>query len=313
MRTLFILSLMYPTIHSFMISRLIFGRSGGNLGRSVTFPHIQTRCFSSLERPTVLYEDNHLLAINKPAGWHSVPNPGPESPKCLLSELKRMGLGGGSNKDFLLSLHRIDQPCTGILLFAKTGKAATRVSTLWKKKKVQKQYLCVVSTDGIATLRKRSTSTSRDWHLLEGCMSTPTKNRSSTKKRSVSIRPADSRQPASSSSSSSEREVSIEWKLLKARHKSPEYQVILVKTSEGARHMVRAMLAQVGRCPIAGDVRYNSGSAPLPDKSVALHAFRVALDPTLQLGSLDTFSFQAPLPKTWVQFFGIDDTNLKFA
>ncbi len=307
MRTQYVLLLLCPTIHSLMFSRLMLRRSGGYFDRS-SLQGLRTRCISYLERPTVLYEDNHLLAINKPAGWHSVPNPGPESPKCLLSELKRMGLGGGSNNDFLLSLHRIDQPCTGLLLFAKTGKAATRVSTHWKQKMVQKQYLCVVSTDGIGTLRKNSQYARGDWNLLEGLMSTPAKNRSSTKKRSVSIRPVHSRAP-----SSSDRQVSIEWKLLKTRNKSPEFQVILVKTNEGARHMVRAILAQVGRCPIAGDVRYNSGSTPLPDQSVALHAFRLCLDPNLKLGNLDTFDFQAPLPRTWSRFFGLDDKNVKLS
>lgn len=77
--------------------------------------------------------------------------------------------------------------------------------------------------------------------------------------------------------------------------------------------MVRAILAQVGRCPIAGDVRYNSGSIPLPDQSVALHAFRLSLDRSLKLGTLDTFDFQAPLPKTWSRFFGMSDKNIKIA
>ena len=87
-----------------------------------------------LERPEVIYSNNHLLVVNKPAGWKSQPGNGGGSssssaidPKCLLTYLKSQSLGGGSNKDFLIPTHRLDQPCTGVLIFAKNGKAASRV------------------------------------------------------------------------------------------------------------------------------------------------------------------------------------------
>ena len=113
---------------------------------------------SLLPPPTILYSDNHLVAVNKPAGWHSVPNLPKQrkkggtkhrniedtdaaitinSKKCLLTHLQQRGLGGGSKKDFLVPLHRIDQPCTGILLFGKTSKAASRVTKVWKGKKLK--------------------------------------------------------------------------------------------------------------------------------------------------------------------------------
>jgi 23S rRNA pseudouridine1911/1915/1917 synthase len=256
-------------------------------------------CFSSLETPTVLFQDNHLLAVNKPVGWHSVPNPGPVSPKCLLSELKRMEVGGGRHKDYLLSLHRIDQPCSGVILFAKTSKAASRVTALWKKKMVQKQYICVVSGDRIETLLKRSVDTSSDdWYSMAGQLSPNMKKNH----RSVLIRPVDDSQTTESTG----RKVSLEWKLFGVNNdRIPKFQTILVKTNDGSRHMVRAMLAQVGGCPIQGDVRYNAATVPLNDQSVALHAFRLSLNPSLKLGSLNVFDFEAPIPKTWANFFGI--------
>ena len=88
--------------------------------------------------------------------------------------------------------------------------------------------------------------------------------------------------------------------------------------------MVRALLAQVGECPIVGDVRYwksNKRSSdsdadfdkgPLQDRSVALHAYGVYFDQKqLQLGSLDTFAFKAPVPPTWQSFFGIRNQELQ--
>lgn len=68
-----------------------------------------------LPEPTVVFTNNHLLFVNKPAGYHSQPNESIEqkpSNKCLLSKLKARELGGGSANNFLLPMHRLDQPCT---------------------------------------------------------------------------------------------------------------------------------------------------------------------------------------------------------
>jgi 23S rRNA-/tRNA-specific pseudouridylate synthase len=88
------------------------------------------------------------------------------------------------------------------------------------------------------------------------------------------------------------------------------YSLLLVRTKDGARHVVRALLSQVGGCAIEGDLRYNSTTLALPDQSVALHAARVALDSCLKLGSLDTFEFNAPIPPAWGEFFGMDQDSI---
>jgi 23S rRNA pseudouridine1911/1915/1917 synthase len=265
--------------------------------------------------PTILYSDNHILVVNKPVGWHSVPNP-EESPKCLLSELKRNQWGGGSAKDFLLPLHRIDQPCSGVLMLAKTSKAASRITSLWKQKRVKKEYLCVVSTSRLPRLQQVSNTTtvavpsennndndSNDWQVLKGVM----QPRLLKTERSVVIRPP--------SLKSTGRPVDLSWKLINNKketsdeNNNDDYSMILVQTNSGARHMVRALLTQIGGCPIVGDVRYDATSLTLKDQSVALHAYRVMLDDRLQLGSLDTFEFQAPIPATWNTFFGLSSSE----
>lgn len=266
---------------------------------SSSYRQASSRGYSPLKPPTVLFSDNHLLVVNKPAGWHSVPNPQP-SPKCLLSELKRLQLGGGSQKDFLLPLHRIDQPCSGVLLLGKTSKAASRITTLWKNKLVEKDYLCVVSTSRTARLQHMSSDLDNGWCLLQGQM----QRRPSGQSRSVVI------QQGESSSSSESRSVSIYWKPVYPNPTKQAYSLLLVRTSDGARHMVRALLAQVGACPMEGDVRYDAAAAALQDQSVALHAFRVSLDTRLKLGSLKTFYFQAPVPSTWEDYFGIQDDSI---
>ena len=89
--------------------------------------------------------------MNKPAGWKSQPGDGGGGgnnnaidPKCLLTYLQSQELGGGSLNNFLIPTHRLDQPCTGVLIFAKNGKAASRVQVAWAKRKVKKVYWVVV-------------------------------------------------------------------------------------------------------------------------------------------------------------------------
>ena len=97
--------------------------------------------------------------MNKPAGWitvaHSDNTYEQRTNQCLLSNLKQQNLGGGSKADFLKPLHRIDQPCTGAVIYAKNGKAATRVSNAWKKGQVHKEYYCIV--EGIPHMSLKQT------------------------------------------------------------------------------------------------------------------------------------------------------------
>jgi 23S rRNA pseudouridine1911/1915/1917 synthase len=226
-----------------------------------------------LPPPSVLFSSNHLLVINKPPGWSSIPTKsGPD--KSVLDYLVAQKLGGGSQCEFLIPLHRIDQPCSGVLLLAKTSKAASRVTQLWKKHNVEKTYLCVVE--------KPLTSLSRDWKRLDGWM------RKGKTKGSVTIL----REPRDDA-----RHISLEWRSVHGNH------LVQVKTHMGARHMVRALLASCGHS-IAGDLRYQACQA-LPDQSVALHAQSVILPSSFKLGSVQQTYFEAPMPKTWEAFFGI--------
>ncbi|EJK68517.1 hypothetical protein THAOC_10296, partial [Thalassiosira oceanica] len=119
---------------------------------------------AELERPEIIYSSNHVCVVNKPPGWKSQPGNGAgggeqrmEDEKCLLSYLKSQSEGGGSKKDFIVPTHRLDQPCTGVLVFAKNGKAASRIQVAWSKQQVRKEYWVVVETgDDLNLLKKRS-------------------------------------------------------------------------------------------------------------------------------------------------------------
>jgi 23S rRNA pseudouridine1911/1915/1917 synthase len=227
-----------------------------------------------LPPPVVLFSNNHLLVVNKPPGWSSIPTPEwPE--KSLLSHLKSLKLGGGPKLDFLTPLHRLDQPCSGVLLLAKTSKAASRVTQVWKRELVEKTYLCALDQPML--------DLTRQWIELEGWMSRDKTDRSVTILKSKPFKDTYRYVKISLRSGSSKR-------------------IIEVKTHMGARHMVRALLANSGHV-IAGDIRYGARD-PLQDQSVALHAHSVQLPMCLQLGTLEQRTFVAPLPKTWSTFFG---------
>lgn len=253
-----------------------------------------SRRFARLPLPSVLFSDNHLLVMNKPAGWMSIPaDSNFNRHKSLLEHLKQTRQGGGSQKDYLLPIHRIDQPCSGVVMYAKTSKAASRITKLWKQEHVQKSYLCVLDmrADSLKLLRHASQEEASNWWNLEGRMV-----RSKGHKSTI-IHPVHTKGP-------NMRQVGIRWKLLNKKK-----GLLEVTTSIGARHMVRALLSQRGQIPLAGDLRYGA-SPPLPDQSVALHAYRVSLPDSLQLGSTKQRRFTAPIPELWDEFFGITQKEI---
>ncbi len=276
----------------FFLSRICFQNATARTRRCANTSSRRSRR-PTLLQPTIIYTSNHLLVVNKPAGWHSIPlDDHRESPKCLLSWLKRQSLGGGSAHQFLLPLHRLDQPCTGLLLFGKTTKAASRITNMWKKHQVLKEYTCLLLSDNhLSALKRSSRRLGKDWYEIKGCM------KRSRKQGSI-------RMIKSSSSSLLEeeigmRECSAKWKVTGSIGNNP---LIIVQTNDGARHMIRSLLASVGNAPICGDLRYGA-SFPLPDQSVALHASKVLLPESLVL-PLAQKEFVAPIPALWKTWFG---------
>jgi len=249
-----------------------------------------------LERPEVLFSNNHVLVVNKPAGWKSQPGDGggksnnnmqgTPDPKCLLTYLKSQSLGGGSQKDFLMPTHRLDQPCTGALIFAKNGKAASRVQVAWSKRKVKKCYWVVVEggdidrgervakIDGLELLRSRSIPSSKPnaktYRLSAILKSTGNNNsrkgrggRPNNVRSSVEVKPIPPNLSASEiADSTNGRVCHIEWehllKLPSNSASSSTRHLLSVTTDTGAKHQVRALLALAGGAPIAGDLRYGN-------------------------------------------------------
>ena len=235
------------------------------------------------------------------------------------------------------------------MIFAKNGKAASRVQVAWSKRKVTKCYWVVVeggsvderrggNSNGLEELQSRSMllCDSKSYRLSGILTSSGGRNgitrgeRSKNAGGSVVVKPL---LPGHSSSDlANGRVCHIEWKhlLTLPATSSNTRHLLSVTTDTGAKHQVRALLGLAGGTPIAGDLRYgnnhnsqyhnkNSGyqqgkvDRPLPDGSVALHARSVFL-PTVSLGGMDFLEdepFVASIPKQWRHFFGICEDDVK--
>ena len=194
----------------------------------------------------ILYEDNHLLAINKPAGWLVQ---GDHTGDQTLTDWGKAYLKEKYNKPgavFLHPVHRIDRPVSGIVLFARTDKALTRLMETFRTREVRKSYCAWVL------------------HTPEPAQATLThwlsKNES---KNYVTAYP----KPHGDA-----KESILEYKV---KDSQGGITLLHIFPLTGRSHQIRTQLAFIG-CPIVGDLKYGALS-PLPDASIALHAMRLEL------------------------------------
>lgn len=216
----------------------------------------------------ILYEDNHLIAVEKPTGI-AVQEDKSKDP-CLMDEVKKY-LKEKYQKPgnvFLGLLHRLDRPVRGIILFAKTSKGASRLSKQFRNHTVQKIYHAFVAH---RPPKKNGT-------LIHYLQKNHEKNIVKTYQN-----PGSNRQRAELSYEIEETSLSDRAYIIK----------ILLKT--GRPHQIRAQLSAIG-CPIVGDLKYGA-KKPLPDKSIALTA--TSLTFTIATGEKKITLKIEPLESQW--------------
>ena len=194
-----------------------------------------------LKIPEILYEDNHLLIINK--GVSEIvqeDKTGDESLEQMIKAYIKVRDHKPGNV-FLGVAHRIDRPVSGVVVFAKTGKALTRMNEMFQNREIKKIYWAIV--------KERP---ERDEARLEHFISRNTqKNKAYIHNKEVK----DSK-PAS-----------LSYRILS---KSDNYYLLEIELHTGRHHQIRAQLAAIG-CPVKGDLKYGSPRSN-PDGSIHLHA-----------------------------------------
>ena len=216
----------------------------------------------------VLYEDNHLIVVNKRAGDIVQ---GDKTGDIPLSEIVKAYLVEKYHKPgeaYLGVVHRLDRPTTGLVLFAKTSKALPRLNAAFAtKQEVSKQYWALVEKKEIP---QEATLT----HFLV---------RNTTQNKSYAY---PSERPQS-------QKASLKYKTLASLD---HYLLVEITLLTGRHHQIRAQFAALG-CPIKGDLKYGAKRSN-PDGSICLHARVLEL---LHPVKKEPLSLIAPLPENFAK------------
>ena len=192
----------------------------------------------------ILFEDNHLIIINKRPGDIVQGDKTGDNP---LSEIVKEYIKDKYNKPgnvYLGVVHRLDRPTSGIVLFAKTSKALPRLNKLFKDKEAEKTYWAVV----------KSIPPQQEGTLVHYMKRNPKQNKSYAHLKEV---------PES-------KKAILDYRILK---KLDNYYLLEVNLHTGRHHQIRSQLSSIG-CPIKGDLKYGFDRSN-KDASIHLHARRL--------------------------------------
>ena len=212
---------------------------------------------------TVVYEDNHIIVVNKTASEIVQADKTGDTP---LSETVKQYLKEKYQKPgnvFLGVTHRLDRPVSGLVIFAKTSKALTRLNEMFRAGEVKKTYWAVV----------KNAPKESEGELVHFLVRNEKQNKSYAYDKEV---------PNS-------KKAVLDYRLI---GRSDNYYLLEVDLKTGRHHQIRSQLAKMG-CPIKGDLKYGSPRSN-PDGSICLHARRVRF---VHPVSKELIELKAPLPE----------------
>ncbi|MBE0649783.1 MAG: RNA pseudouridine synthase [Bacteroidales bacterium] len=195
----------------------------------------------------ILYEDNHLIILNKEASEIVQGDKTGDEP---LSERLKHYLKEKYNKPgnvFLGVVHRLDRPVSGVIVFAKTSKALSRMNQIVKERKLKKTYWAIV----------KNSPPREEGQLIHNLVRKEKNN-----KTYITNNP-----------SKDSKEAILNYRLLA---KSEGYYLLEIDLKTGRHHQIRAQLSAIG-CPIRGDLKYGFPRSN-PDASISLHARKVTFE-----------------------------------
>lgn len=222
-----------------------------------------------------IYEDNHLLAAAKPAGVPSQPDASGDASVDALAKDYLREKYAKPGEVYLGLLHRLDRPTSGVVVMARTGKAAARMSDLFRRREVSKRYLAV--TEWRPDIAREAEAV--DWL-------SPTEN--------GGMRVAKGKGEGA-------REARLAYRV--AGMSSDGKRALLeIDLLTGVKHQIRCQLAARG-CPVVGDFRYGAfGGVARPEpvfggRGLLLHAWRVGFIHPVRREAVE---ITAPVPGFWL-------------
>jgi len=211
---------------------------------------------------TVVYEDNHIIVVNKTS---SEIVQGDKTGDIPLSETVKQYLKEKYQKPgnvFVGVTHRLDRPVSGLVVFAKTSKALSRLNEMFKNSEVKKTYWAIV----------KECPRELEGELVHYLVRNEKQNKSYAYDKEV----PDSKKAI------------LHYRLIA---RSQNYNLLEVDLKTGRHHQIRCQLAKMG-CPIKGDLKYGFARSNL-DGSICLHARRISF---IHPVSKEQIDLEAPLP-----------------
>lgn len=211
---------------------------------------------------TVVYEDNHLIIVNKTAseivqGDKTGDTPLSETVKQYIKEKYAK-----TGNVFLGVVHRLDRPVSGLVVFAKTSKALARLNEMFRNSEVKKTYWAIV----------KQRPPQDEGELVNYLVRNEKQNKSYAYDKEVK----------------NSKKAVLHYRLI---GHSQNYFLLEVDLKTGRHHQIRCQLAKMG-CPIKGDLKYGFARSN-PDGSICLHAHRVKF---VHPVSKELIDVTAPLP-----------------
>lgn len=215
------------------------------------------------EARQIIYEDNHLMVINKKAG--QLVQGDKTGDESLLESIKNFIKIRDEKPGnvFLGLVHRIDRPTSGLVIYAKTSKALSRLTVMVKNREVKKTYWAIVAKEMIAQQQRLV-------HYLQ-------KNEKNNK-AIVYIKPT-----------AGAKEAILTYNIIKTLD---NYQLVEVDLETGRHHQIRAQLSKIG-IPIKGDLKYGAARSN-PDGGISLHARRLEFQHPV---TKELIIIEAPVPQ----------------
>ena len=233
---------------------------------------------------TVLYEDNHIIIVNKAPG--EIVQGDKTGDRTLADDVKDYIKEAYAKPGavFLGVVHRLDRPVSGVVVFARTSKALARLNDMFRTGQMKKTYHAIVPL-GPHTPATGDTA----WHTLEGWLTrNERQNKAYAHQREV---------PGS-------KRAVLDYRLL---GRGERYALLEVRLHTGRHHQIRCQLAAAGM-PIKGDLKYGAPRSN-PDGSISLHARHIAFEHPVSHKPVDV---TAPYPaqSLWSALAGDGTTPL---
>ena len=213
---------------------------------------------------TVLYEDNHIIAVNKTCNEIVQGDKTGDTP---LSEMVKAYIKEKYHKPgevFLGVTHRLDRPTSGVVLFARTSKALTRLNEMFKShEQIRKTY----------------------WAIVQGAPKVPEARLENWLTRNEQLNKSFIAKPGAKDA----KQAILYYKTLV---KGDHYTLLEVNLETGRHHQIRCQLAAIG-CPIKGDLKYGAKRSN-PDGGICLHARKIEF---IHPVSKQNICITAPVPE----------------